>query len=190
VDRVWRRQAVLLPIAVAVAVAGAIVWSRVVADDGDDDVVLITPGEYADPASTNAENTGDVFPSFELTGADGSPASLTPGDRPLVVNLWYSTCPPCSRELAAFGAVAADVGDEVRFVGINPLDDAETMVQYAADRGADYELLMDPDEFVGDEFDILQYPVTFFVATDGEIVAQTGVLSEAELREHIAELVA
>jgi peroxiredoxin len=189
VDRVWRRQAVLLPLAAAVAVAGAIVWSRVVADDGDD-VVLITPGEYADPASTNAENAGDVFPSFELTGADGAAVSLAPGDRPLVVNLWYSTCPPCSRELTAFGTVAADLSDEVRFVGVNPLDDAETMVSYAADRGVDYELLMDPDEFVGTEFGVLQYPVTFFVATDGEIIAQTGVLSEDELREQIAELVA
>jgi hypothetical protein len=49
---------------------------------------------------------------------------------------------------------------------------------------------MDPGEFVGTEFGILQYPVTFFVATDGHIVAQTGVLSEDDLREHIAELVA
>ena len=73
---------------------------------------------------------------------------------------------------------------------MNPLDDAETMVQYAADRGVDYELLMDPDEFVGAEFGILQYPVTFFVATDGEVVAQTGVLSEDDLRDHIAELAA
>jgi peroxiredoxin len=180
---------VLLPLAAVVAVAGAIVWSRVVADDGDD-VVLITPGEFTDPASTNADNAGDVFPSFALTGADGVAASLAPGDRPLVVNLWYSTCPPCSRELAAFGTVAGELGDDVRFVGVNPLDDAETMVEYAADRGVDYELLMDPDEFVGAEFGILQYPATFFVATDGQIVAQTGVLSEGELREHVAELTA
>ena len=86
----------LLPLAAVVAVAGAVVWSRVVADDGDDDVVLITPGDYADPASTNAENTGDAFPSFELTGADGATVALAPGERPLVINLWYSTCPPCS----------------------------------------------------------------------------------------------
>ena len=178
----------LLPLAALVAVAGAIVWSRVVADDSDD-IVLITPGEYADPASTNAENAGGAFPSFELTGADGAPVALAPGDRPLVINLWYSTCPPCSRELAAFGTVAADLGDEVRFVGVNPLDDADTMVAYATDRGVDYELLMDPDELVGREFGILQYPVTLFVATDGQIVAQTGVLSEDDLRAHIAELV-
>jgi peroxiredoxin len=186
---VWRRQAVLLPLAAVVAVAGAIVWSRVVADD-DDDVVLVSPGEYVDPASTNAENEGDAFPSFELTGADGATVALAPGERPLVINLWYSTCPPCSRELAAFGEVAHDLGDTVRFVGVNPLDDAETMIDYAADRGVDYELLMDPDELVGREFGILQYPVTFFVATDGQVVAQTGVLSEGDLREQIAELTA
>ena len=39
----------------------------------------------------------------------------------MVVNLWYSTCPPCARELADFAAVEAEVGDDVRFVGVNPL---------------------------------------------------------------------
>ena len=34
----------------------------------------------------------------------------------MVVNVWYSTCPPCARELADFAAVHAEIGDEVRFV--------------------------------------------------------------------------
>ena len=65
-----------------------------------------------------------------------------------------------------------------------------TMVRYAADRGADYELLMDPNNAVADELGILQFPVTLFVSADDEIVAQTGVLSEDELRAHVAELLA
>ena len=53
----------------------------------------------------------------------------------MVVNLWYSTCPPCARELADFAAVDAEVGDDVRFVGVNPYDTATTMTRFAADRG-------------------------------------------------------
>ena len=55
----------------------------------------------------------------------------------MVVNLWYSTCPPCARELADFAAVDAEVGDDVRFVGVNPYDTAPTMTRFAADRGVD-----------------------------------------------------
>ena len=58
----------------------------------------------------------------------------------MVVNLWYSTCPPCARELTYFAAVEAELGDDVRFVGVNPLDDVDEMQQFAADRGVDYEL--------------------------------------------------
>lgn len=178
----------LLPLAAIVAVGGGVVWNRVVADD--DDVILIEAGEYVDPASTNPEHDGESLPAFELVDVEGRPAVLEPGGRPMVVNLWYSSCPPCSRELTAFGQVHDEVGDDVRFVGVNPLDEADRMVRYAADRGADYELLMDPDNVVADELRILQYPVTLFVGADGEIVAQTGELSEAELRAHVDELLA
>lgn len=180
----------ILPVAAIAAVAGGVVWSRTVADDGDDVIHLDTPGEFVDPASTNPEYDGDELPVFELTNADGDIVRLEPDGRPMVVNLWYSTCPPCSRELAAFGTVDDDLGDEVRFVGVNPLDDAETMVRYAAERGVSYDLLRDPNELVGSELGVLQYPVTLFVAADGEIVAQTGALSEDELRGHVAELLA
>ena len=60
----------------------------------------------------------------------------------MVVNLWYSNCPPCARELTYFAAVEADVGDDIRFVGVNPLDDVDEMRRFAAERGVDYELLM------------------------------------------------
>ena len=40
-------------LAVVVVGAGAFVWSRTIADDGDDVVHLETPGEYVDPAVSN-----------------------------------------------------------------------------------------------------------------------------------------
>ena len=168
---------------------GAIAWNRS-ADDGDDVIRLDTPGEFIDPASTNPNYSGDALPEFELTNADGEDVRLEPDGRPLVVNLWYSTCPPCARELGGFAAVDAEFGDQVRFVGVNNYDDADTMERFAGERGVDYELLMDPDDVVGRELRVLQFPVTFFVSADGDIVTQTGPLSENELREHVAELLA
>ena len=73
---------------------------------------------------------------------------------------------------------------------MNPLDDADDMRRFAADRGVDYELLLDHDGQLDDQLRIVQYPVTLFVTADGEIVAQTGSLNEADLRRHVDELLA
>jgi peroxiredoxin len=173
---------------VGVAGLGALVWSRTVADGGGDEVIrLDTPGEYADPAMSNPPNDGVRLPATELETADGSPATLSPDGRPMVVNLWYSTCPPCARELTYFAAVDADLGEEIRFVGVNPIDDVATMRSFAAERGVDYELLVDHDGALGDALGVVQYPVTLFVSADGEIVAETGPLSQGDLRTQIAE---
>ncbi len=131
--------------------------------------------------------TAPSFPPSSCTTVDGAAATLSPDGRPMVVNLWYSTCPPCARELTYFAAVDADLGDEIRFVGVNPVDDVETMRSFAAERGVDYELLVDHDGALGDALGVVQYPVTLFVSADGEIVAETGPLSEGDLRTQIAE---
>jgi peroxiredoxin len=184
-----RTQVVVL-VGVVVAGVGALVWSRSIAGDGDDVIRLDTPGEYVDPSVSNPPNDGEPFPDVALTTAAGEETRLAVDGRPMVVNLWYSTCPPCARELTYFAAVADEFSDDVRFVGVNPLDDAATMERFAADRGVDFELLRDPDGSFEAALGVVQYPVTLFVDDAGEIVAQTGALSEADLRTHVAELLA
>ena len=184
-----RRQLVALAVAVVIGVLGVVVWSRTVTDDGDT-VVLDEPGEFVLPGSTNVAQTGNPLPAFDLVDADGANVRLEPDGRPLVVNLWYSTCPPCARELTAFAEVEEEFGDDVRFVGVNPYDTADDMVQFASDRGVRYELLRDLDFAVGDQLGVVQFPVTLFVSADGEIVAQTGALSGSDLRDYTAELLA
>jgi peroxiredoxin len=188
--RPWLRAPVLVLLALAVVGAGAVVWSRTIADDGDELVRLDEPGEYADPAMSNPPNDGVSLPDVELITVDGASMVLRADGRPMVVNLWYSTCPPCARELTYFAAVESDLGEDVRFVGVNPLDDVDEMQEFAAERGVDYELLLDDDGTLGEALGVVQYPVTLFVSVDGEIVAQTGPLNEAELRSHTSELLA
>ena len=105
----------------------------------------------------------------------------------MVVNLWYSTCPPCARELVDFAAVHEQLGDAVRFVGVNPLDSAAEMERFAADRGVDYELLRDPESALADQVGAVAYPVTLFVGRDGFLLERTGTLDADELRQRIAD---
>jgi peroxiredoxin len=183
----------VLVLAVATAAIGAVVWSRTIADGDDavdDTIRLDAPGEYTIPgASTNPPARGEPLPAVELLAVDDSVVELAAAaGRPMVVNLWYSTCPPCARELADFARVHAEVGEQVRFVGVNPLDPTETMVRFARDRGVTYELFRDPDAALANALDVVAYPVTLFVDPDGTIVDQTGPLDAAQLRERIETL--
>jgi hypothetical protein len=76
-------------------------------------------------------------------------------------------------------------GDRVRFVGIDYLPPSDAEEQFARDKGIQYELFYDADgEFIT-AAGIATFPVTLFVAPDGTIVEQTGLLDE----ERIAALV-
>ena len=177
--------------AVAASAIGAVVWSNVVADDRtavDDAVTLVEPGEYVEPGTaTNPPIDRRPLPAVALTDTAGATFDPTTDDRPLVLNVWFSTCPPCARELVEFGDLDRELGDQVRFVGVNPSDDADRMIEFAAARDVDYELYLDADGAFTDELGIVAFPVTLLVAPDGTIIEQTGALTGPELRERLAE---
>ena len=176
-------------VSVPVIALGAIAWSRAVSGHDDVDAVLDEPGNYVLPGLvTNPPLATEALPAVDLVDDAGDAVRLAPDGRPMVVNLWYSQCPPCARELADFAAVHDELGDDVRFVGVNPLDTAATMTRFAADRGVTYELLRDTGGRFGEALDVVAYPVTVFVGPDGTVVDSTGAIDAGDLRARIAEL--
>ena len=175
--------------AVVVAGVGAVAWSRAASGGNEPDVVLDEPGNYLLPGLvTNPSLASGDLPDVRLLDAAGREVELVPDGRPMVINLWYSTCPPCARELADFAAAHEALGRDVRFVGVNPRDTPDTMARFAADRGVTYELLRDPGGRFGEELDVVAYPATLFVDVDGTILESTGVIDERGLRDRAAEL--
>jgi thiol-disulfide isomerase/thioredoxin len=185
-----RVRAAVLAAAVGISLVGAAMWSSSRAnDDVTPDAVLDEPGVYQEPSgATNPPLPIDQLPELTLSDADGSPVELRSDGRPMVVNLWFSTCAPCAKELAEFAEVDADVDERVRFIGVNPFDTPAAMTRFAADRGVTYELLRDPSESLGQALDVAAYPVTLFVAADGTILAETGAMSGDTLRQRIEVL--
>ncbi|MEY2973721.1 MAG: hypothetical protein RIR49_141 [Actinomycetota bacterium] len=156
--------------------------------DAGVDVVLDEPGEYQQPvdATTPAADRADAFPAVDVLTADGrvvSTAALI--GTPLVVNLWFAACPPCQREMPDFASVDAATGDSVRFIGVNPIDDPERMLAFAASTGVTYDLFRDPDAALTDALSTVAFPLTVFVAADGTIVGRDGVLDATRLAERI-----
>jgi thiol-disulfide isomerase/thioredoxin len=184
-----RVRLLVLAAAVGISAIGAVIWSNVASSDAKPDAVLDQPGESDEPsATTNPPLPTHQLPALTLTDASGRPVELAPDGRPMVVNLWFSTCAPCARELADFAAVHGEVADAVRFVGVDPFDTPGAMTRFAADRDVTYELLRDPTESLGRALAVAAYPVTLFVAADGTILDSTGPIDAARLRARIEEL--
>ena len=139
---------------------------------------------------SSGSDSATTLPAVDLVDASGQVVSTTSfRGEPTVINFWFSTCVPCARELIDFAVVHADRGDEVRFVGVNPLDTTERMLAFAGERGVTYDLFRDELAELQTELGLTSFPVTIFVDSRGEIVSQAGVLEAASLDERIDELV-
>jgi thiol-disulfide isomerase/thioredoxin len=179
-----------LLVATIVVVAGF--WIGGAFDDSnrtDGSFVLDEPGVFDQPlGDINDDSSGDRLPELTLTDSDGGEHPLGElAGAPAVLNFWFSSCVPCRRELADFATVEQEVGDEVRFIGVNPFDQVEPMEDFAAARGVAYELWRDDGSLI-DELGIVGFPVTLFVAPDGTVLRQTGEIDADALRATLDEL--
>jgi peroxiredoxin len=178
-----------LAVATVVAIGGG--WALSRAGDSADDVVRVSgSGPTEDPTiGTNAKVSGEQLPDVALVDNDGTTVTLAELEgTPMVLNYWYSSCGPCEEELPAFAAVSAEFEGRVRFVGVNPLDTPEVNESFARERGVLYQLLRDPDGAYATTIGVSAAPFTLFIAADGTIERQTGVLTADTLRSHVEEL--
>ncbi len=183
----------------AVLVIGGFAWVQANGDsdaqgeraDTEFDAVLDDPQTvvtFPTDGLINGEVSGEPFPpAVFLDRDDNEITSAELVGEPMVVNLWYSTCAPCAKELPDFAEVDREV-DDVRFVGVNTLDSVEEMERFASERGVEYELLRDRYAELVDGIGAVAFPITLFVTSDGTILEQTGPIDADELRERVAEL--
>lgn len=134
---------------------------------------------------------GSTAPSFELADLDGDPVRLADQrGHPVIVNFWGSWCVPCREEFPLLeDALAAHASDGLVMIGIVYRDNAEAARSFMQSMGADWTTAMDPGETVANEFGIFGAPETFFIDSEGTVVArQIGQLSATDLERHLARL--
>jgi thiol-disulfide isomerase/thioredoxin len=176
--------------AVIISIGGGWLVSRS-GSAGPQEVTITSAGTYPQTGiPTNAVVTGKTLPTVALTDFNGksvSTASLL--GKPLVINVWNTSCEPCQRELPAFAKVHSSLGDAVEFVGVNAGEtaSASTVEAFAKKYGVNYEDLTDPNGELIVKLGISGFPYTLFVAANGTIVAQRGTeMTEADIRAAIS----
>lgn len=138
--------------------------------------------------STPSNSSVDAGDLPDVDG-EGIRAVLADLDRPAVVNVWASWCLPCRSEAPLLAAAHAEIGDEVKFIGIDVEDDRPSALEFIAEFGLDFEHYFDPDRAVPAELGGFGVPITYFVKPGGEIVeTHSGILDEPTLALMIDEL--
>lgn len=169
--RFWRQPVARSPLSVAV-LAGALTWS-------------MTAG-----ALTLMAPRGASLPSIPLTVLDGSqvalPGVLQESDRPMVVNLWASWCPPCRREMPMLEQ-AQQARDDVSFVFVNQGESVDAIETFLHRESLSLDhLYRDPNMTFGREVGAMAMPTTLYYDADGQLVdTHFGELSRATLNRSL-----
>ena len=182
-----------LGVAVVVSLVGGYALSRQSdsAPAANDNITITSNSTFVEPGlAVNKPVQGKILPTVNLLDGAGtkvSTASLI--GKPLVLNVWSTTCEACKKEMPALAQLHDDFGDRVRFVGVNQFANDATALAFARDKGVTYELLSDQDGELVSALGVAGLPYTLFVAADGTITAQKGIaLSEAAIRSAINDM--
>lgn len=156
--------------------------------------IVVTVALTNRPADTPVRRAGGerFAPDFELPDLRDERATIelrSLRGRPVVLNFWASWCVPCRKEMPAFQAVHARLGDKVAFLGVNHQDSRDDALDFLRSSGVQYPAAYDPGGKTGAAYALYGMPTTVFVAADGRILAtRTGELSEQQLLSAVRDL--
>jgi len=129
-------------------------------------------------------------PDITLTRLDGGRLAMAdPADRPTVINVWASWCPPCRREMPALATAEQD-HPGVRFLFVNQGEEEATVRVYLEREGlALDQVLLDPGMDLPRHYGTAGLPVTFFLRSDGRLAhAHLGEIGPERIATEISRL--
>jgi thiol-disulfide isomerase/thioredoxin len=151
--------------------------------DGFSHPDVTTPVRFSLPVlQATASATSDEAGSVSMASLHG---------KPVVLNMWSSSCTVCKQETPAVESVARRVGGAVEFVGVDTADQTGTALRFLHRYHVTYLQLFDPDEEVGSGYGIPGLPVTVFVSGSGKVVGEyLGALNAKTLAHYLETLFA
>ncbi len=148
-------------------------------------LVLILSACSTPAIPTNAE------PLPVVSAADFQ-LQLVQSSQPSVVNVWASWCLPCRAEAPLLREASRQFEGQVTFIGVNIQDKPAEAAAFIAEFGLDeFDHVADPDGSIPALLGGSGVPITYFVASGGDIVAtHFGIIDERSLVSGIDELLA
>ncbi len=141
----------------------------------------------SDSASSSAQLAPD-FTVFDTDGAEITLSSLMDAGKPVVLNFWASTCPPCRNEMPDFEAAFQKYGQDIQFIMVDAVgsmngETRQAGSDYVAEQGFTFPVYFDDEQHAVSSFGIRAFPTTFFLNADGTIEAYGEGMLDAETLE-------
>lgn len=123
---------------------------------------------------TDSRVVGKKAPDFELPNADGELVSLcTFNGSPILINFWYTGCPPCRTEMPYLHQVYSEMqGNGLVVLAINVGESSGTVRRFLENNDLAPFLnavLFDSNGATIKQYNIQWYPTSFFIDRDGII---------------------
>jgi cytochrome c biogenesis protein CcmG/thiol:disulfide interchange protein DsbE len=123
---------------------------------------------------------------WRRTAADGRVEMAELVGVPVVVNFWASWCLPCRREAPLLERVWREQAGRVLVLGVNQNDALNDARSFLRRFRIAYPSVTEPGDATARRWRVGAFPVTFFLAVDGHVVAQTiGMLRPGQLERGI-----
>ena len=122
---------------------------------------------------------GEVAPDFETRDVFGNPVRLSDfRGRPVWLMFWGSWCPPCRAEFPEVQRAYEQLeADGLRLLGVSIRESPIDAATYAAQNGATWLVLSDPDESdTGPSYPLYNVPTHLFI--DAEGIVRSIVISD------------
>lgn len=130
-----------------------------------------------------------MLPQEQLVAVDGGQGiELAGRDRPVVLNLWATWCPPCRREMPMMTELAAETPD-VDFIFANQGEENRQILGFLMRQNLPLDgMFRDPQSRLMPVLGAFGLPTTMVFDADGRLVAgQVGEVSRAALTQMIAK---
>lgn len=141
----------------------------------------------------SSESTGNAPAISGETFSHGAFSLDMHEGKPVLVNFWFPSCPPCRAEMPDLQAAFEKYGDEVVFIGIQQLglDSPASGAAFVEELGLTYPSMPDTNSEVQFAYEVFSYPTTVFLNRNHDIVRTwTGIIGEEQLAEQLEALLA
>ncbi len=149
------------------------------------DVTKLDPNATQPPElAAVTDVAGTKLPKLTYVAFDGSIKELTPNGKPLLINVWSSTCVPCITEMPALEKVWQAKRNDIDILGIDYFESPD-LGQAMADRtGVTYPLGRDLKGTILRELGGTGLPYTVLVSSNGTfLITHSGALTEPQFSE-------
>ena len=150
-------------------------------------------GDNSGDTSTD-ENAPFMAPDFTVYDREGNTVRLSDfRGKPVVLNFWASWCGPCKKEMPDFEEIYKEYGEEIHFVMVNLTDGAQETMKTATNfldgSGYTFPVYYYKDTDAAYTYQIYGIPVTYFINSEGHLIAQGSRALDAETIKRGIEMI-